>query len=382
MTSLPSIDAILAQAKKRGEVDVDRNIACYTLGYISGKAFANSLKVGQGKTICVTGASGFIASHCVSQLLAAGYTVHGTVRSLSNPKKVSHLTSLPFANQRLKLFEADLLKENSFDEAVEGCNAVLHTASPFIMDKSLTENDFCAPAIQGTLNVLNSMKKFEVKICILTSSTAAIYCYTDGGGDDHIYTEADWSNVDKLRATKTWYALSKTLAEREAHKFAKDNDIILKSCNPTYVLGPRLQPTINESTKGILNILNGTNKKIRFGSKCICDVRDVARAHVLAYQKVIRDGPESVPDRIMIITECPTWTEIVAQVAVSVPTPLSEKVRIPTEVAKEGFAAHIPLKVKFECVSAQAIGLEFTPWTKTITDMVTSIAQCGDLDNE
>jgi NADPH:quinone reductase-like Zn-dependent oxidoreductase len=73
--------------------------------YLTGKAFARALQVGRGQTICVTGASGFIASHCVQQLLATGYTVHGTVRSLTNPNKVAHLKALPGAADRLKLFE-------------------------------------------------------------------------------------------------------------------------------------------------------------------------------------------------------------------------------------------------------------------------------------
>ena len=132
--------------------------------------------------MCVTGASGFIASHCVQQLLATGYTVHGTVRSLENREKVAHLEALPFAATRLKLFEADLLVDGSFDAAVAGCDAVLHTASPFSTDSSLTEEDFCRPAVYGTLNVLNSLKRAGVKICVLTSSTAAVYCYTQGAG--------------------------------------------------------------------------------------------------------------------------------------------------------------------------------------------------------
>ena len=164
MNSIASLDEVLEQAKRQGAA-VDRNAAAFTLGcacgccgrihsrhrcpfrcsrvtrsmmtraslnhhrprtadaarvalnqfkkceiklkcrYLTGKAFARALQVGRGQTICVTGASGFIASHCVQQLLATGYTVHGTVRSLRNPAKVTHLTALPGAAERLKLFE-------------------------------------------------------------------------------------------------------------------------------------------------------------------------------------------------------------------------------------------------------------------------------------
>ena len=74
--------------------------------------------------VCVTGASGFLASELVKQLLERGYTVHGTVRSLKNPDKVDHLKKLKGADERLKLFEADLLKEESFKEPVKGCSCV------------------------------------------------------------------------------------------------------------------------------------------------------------------------------------------------------------------------------------------------------------------
>eukprot|EP00750_Incisomonas_marina_P015893 INCI18784.1.p1 GENE.INCI18784.1~~INCI18784.1.p1 ORF type:complete len:267 (-),score=41.73 INCI18784.1:682-1482(-) len=266
MDSATTLDEIVAFAQRQGK-PVDRRSAAFTIGYITGKAFGKALKIGEGKTVCVTGASGFIASHCVQQLLATGYTVHGTVRSLENREKVAHLEALPFAATRLKLFEADLLVDGSFDAAVAGCDAVLHTASPFSTDSSLTEEDFCRPAVYGTLNVLNSLKRAGVKICVLTSSTAAVYCYTQGAGPDHVYTDSDWSDARALKENKVWYCLSKTLAEQKAHEFARANGIALKACNPTYVLGPRLQAGVNESTTGVLKYLNGAHKLIATGSK-------------------------------------------------------------------------------------------------------------------
>ncbi|KAL2940743.1 putative anthocyanidin reductase [Bienertia sinuspersici] len=73
------------------------------------------------KKVCVTGASGYIASWIVKLLLDRGYTVNATVRSLNDPKKVDHLLTLDGAKERLHLFEANLLEEGSFDSAIHGC---------------------------------------------------------------------------------------------------------------------------------------------------------------------------------------------------------------------------------------------------------------------
>mmetsp|Transcript_8698 Transcript_8698/g.12684 ORF Transcript_8698/g.12684 Transcript_8698/m.12684 type:complete len:141 (+) Transcript_8698:141-563(+) len=83
-----------------------------------------------GAKVCVTGASGFIASHIVKQLLEKGYTVHGTVRDASNAAKTAHLTGLPGASERLKLFSAGLLDQGAYKEAISGCCGVFHVASP------------------------------------------------------------------------------------------------------------------------------------------------------------------------------------------------------------------------------------------------------------
>ena len=91
--------------------------------------------------VCVTGASGFIATHLVEQLLAKGYTVRGTVRSTKDLNKYKYLTDLPGASERLQLFAANLSEEGSFDEAVLGCQCVMHTASPYVMDVKNPKRD-------------------------------------------------------------------------------------------------------------------------------------------------------------------------------------------------------------------------------------------------
>ncbi|KAE9467477.1 hypothetical protein C3L33_00606, partial [Rhododendron williamsianum] len=116
---------------------------------------------GAGKVVCVTGASGYIASWIVKLLLDRGYTVKGTVPAshrwmiprqlttvlhrssmLGDPKKVDHLLSLHGAKERLQLFKANLMEEGSFDSVVDGCEGVFHTASPVLLESSNPQGGF------------------------------------------------------------------------------------------------------------------------------------------------------------------------------------------------------------------------------------------------
>ena len=91
----------------------------------------NESEVDEKDFVLVTGASGFLASHVVKQLLELGYRVRGTVRSLTDDKKVAPLRKLvDKSKHELELVEANLLNENSWLDAVKGCTYVLHTASP------------------------------------------------------------------------------------------------------------------------------------------------------------------------------------------------------------------------------------------------------------
>ena len=86
------------------------------------------------KPICITGASGFIASYVICELLDNGYTVRGTVRGLTEGKNYEYLTSLPGAAERLELVQAELLTESSYDKAIAGCEHIIHTASPYVLN--------------------------------------------------------------------------------------------------------------------------------------------------------------------------------------------------------------------------------------------------------
>lgn len=110
-----------------------------------------------GFVLCLPG---YMAGPIVQRLLAMGHTVHGTCRSPENTDTTKHLTALPGADERLKLFKADLMVPGSFDEAMVGCTIAIHTASPYVIN--VKPQDVRArlidPALKGTENVLGGLR--------------------------------------------------------------------------------------------------------------------------------------------------------------------------------------------------------------------------------
>ncbi|ESQ28370.1 hypothetical protein EUTSA_v10019826mg [Eutrema salsugineum] len=252
---------------------------------------------GGGKVVCVTGASGYIASWIVKLLLLRGYTVRATVRDPKDQKKTDHLLALDSAKERLKLFKANLLEEGSFDHAIDGCDIVVHTASPVTLTVADPQADMIDPAVKGTLNVLKTcIKVSSVKRVIVTSSMAAVLARGSRFGPNDLVDETTFSDPSFCEKQKKWYALSKTLAEDAAWKFAKANGLDLIVMNPGLVVGPILQPSLNFSVEVVVDLIKG---KDPFNSKHyrFVDVRDVALAHVKALEtpsangRYIIDGP-------------------------------------------------------------------------------------------
>ncbi|KAG9142948.1 hypothetical protein Leryth_006218 [Lithospermum erythrorhizon] len=249
-------------------------------------------------TVCVTGASGYIASWIVKFLLQRGYTVKATVRDLGDPKKTAHLLALDGAKERLHLFKANLLEEGSFDAVVEGCEGVFHTASPFYHAVTDPQAELIDPAVKGTLNVLGScVKSPSVKRVVVTSSIAAVAYNEKPRTPDVIVDDSWWSNPDLCKENKMWYVLSKTLAEDAAWKFVKEKGIDMVTINPAMVIGPLLQPTLNTSAAAILNFINGaeTYPNASFGW---VNVKDVANAHIFAFENPSANGRYCLVERV------------------------------------------------------------------------------------
>ncbi|KAL8547587.1 hypothetical protein ACS0TY_007059 [Phlomoides rotata] len=247
---------------------------------------------GEGKIVCVTGASGFLASCLVKLLLERGYTVKATVRNLSDPMKVVHLKAFDGAKDRLVLFEADLLEDGSFDSAINGCDGVFHTASPVVFDPADPQAEVIEPALRGTLNVLKSCSKASsVRRVVLTSSITAVLCNRNTRGPGVVVDETWFSNKVYCEESKLWYPLSKIMAEEAAWKFAEEIGIDLVVMNPGLVVGPLLQPTLNSTAEFFMDIIKG--KEVSYSAILtyeIVDNRDVAYAHILGFENPSAKG--------------------------------------------------------------------------------------------
>ena len=238
--------------------------------------------------ILVTGATGYIASWVIQKLLEQGFTVHGTVRSLAKKTSYQHLEKIAAQTSgTLNFFEANLLTEGSFDTAMQGCEIVLHMASPFVVTNYKDAiKDIIEPAIIGTENVLNSVNRMEsVKRVIVTSSIASTY----GDAVDilqtpqNIFDESHWNTTSST--THQPYPYSKVMAERKAWDMAKAQDRWDLICiNPALVLGPSLTAgTQSGSVEVLQQFANGmTLAGVPAMWNGIVDVRDVADAHIAA----------------------------------------------------------------------------------------------------
>ena len=233
-------------------------------------------------TVLVTGGSGFIGSHCILQLLAAGHTVRTTVRSLGREADVRAMLKAGGAEPdgRLSFFEADLLKDAGWAQAAAGCDYALHVASPFPASVPKDENELIVPAVEGTVRVLRAARDAGVRRVVMTSSFAAI-----GYGQrsqTEPFTEMNWTNLKSKNVLP--YVKSKTVAEHEAWNFMgrERGGLELTVVNPVGVFGPVLGQDYSTSILIVQRMMDGAVPgcpKLWFGA---VDVRDVADLHIRA----------------------------------------------------------------------------------------------------
>lgn len=238
--------------------------------------------------ILVTGATGYIASWVIKQLLEQGHSVHATVRDLNKKASFQHLEKIAAHSEgELRLFKANLLDEGSFDEAMQGCEVVIHMASPFLVTNFKDPiKDLVDPALKGTINVLNSVNRTaSVKRVVVTSSIASTY------GDaidilktkDNSFDESHWNTTSSAEHQPYYY--SKVAAERKAWQMQQaQNRWKLVCINPSLVIGPSLTPSTQSGSVEVLQQFG--NGMTRFGVpqmwNGLVDVRDVAEAHLKA----------------------------------------------------------------------------------------------------
>jgi dihydroflavonol-4-reductase len=232
--------------------------------------------------VLVTGGSGFIGGHALLQLLQAGHEVRTTVRDLRREPEVRALLAANGADagERLRFFAADLTSDDGWNEAVSGCDFVLHVASPFPETIPKHEDELIVPAREGALRVLRAARDAGAKRVVLTSSFAAVgYGHAEQQAP---FDETDWTDPDGGDVSA--YVKSKTLAERAAWDFIarEGGELELATVNPVGVFGPVLGADYATSILLVQRLLAGAMPgcpQLSFG---LVDVRDVVDLHLRA----------------------------------------------------------------------------------------------------
>jgi nucleoside-diphosphate-sugar epimerase len=232
--------------------------------------------------VLVTGGSGFIGSHCILQLLAAGHLVRTTVRNLKREGDVRAMLREGGAEpgDRLSFIAADLENDAGWPDAAAGCEYVLHVASPLPSTNPKHEDELIVPAREGTLRVLRASRDAGVKRVVVTSSFAAL---SHGHKPRKTtFNETDWTELSGEDVQP--YIKSKTLAERAAWDFIarEGGNLELAVVNPVVVFGPVLGPDFSNSITLVKRLMDGTMPgcpRLYFN---VVDVRDVADLHIRA----------------------------------------------------------------------------------------------------
>lgn len=316
---------------------------------------------GHGRTVCVTGAGGFIASWLVKRLLQKGYTVRGTVRNPVDPKN-DHLRAFDGAADRLVLLRADLMEPETLVAAFTGCEGIFHAASPVTDDPE----KMIEPAIRGTNYVLTAAADLGIKRVVFTSTIGTVYMnpYRD---TEKPVDDTCWSDLDYCKKTKNWYCYAKTVAEQDAFESARRRGIDLIVVNPVLVLGPLLQPTVNASTEHVMKYLTGSAKTYVNAAQAYVHVKDVAEAHVRVYEAPAARG------RYI----CAEGTTLHRGELCRVLAKLFPEYPVPTKCKDE---VNPPVKgYKFTNQRLKDLGMEFVPVLQSIYETVKSLQEKGML---
>ena len=260
-------------------------------------------------TVFVSGATGYIAQHVVKELLGKGYNVIGSVRSASKGERLKQLTKSDRFSYEIV---PDIGAEGAFDEALKKhpeISVFLHTASPFTFKVNDPEKDLLRPAIDGTKNALNAIAKYgpQIKKVVITSSAVAVFGWGKHIVQDKVYTEDDWNPItweESLQNPMLGYFGSKKYAELTAWDFVKESkpNFEISFINPVFVFGPQAyevqdKSELNTSAEIINKVIKlGPNDAIPEFCGRYVDVRDVAKAHVVAFEK-----DEAINQRLVLV---------------------------------------------------------------------------------
>ncbi|KAI3980132.1 hypothetical protein MKX01_033273 [Papaver californicum] len=218
--------------------------------------------------VVVTGAAGYVGSWLVMRLLQLGYTVRATVR------------------------DPNLVDEGSFDPVIDGSIGVFHLATPMDFESTDPENEIIKPTLHGVLNVMKSCKKAKTVKRVIYTTSAGTVC-----AEEHqkpVYDESSWSDLEFCWNTKMtgWmYFVSKTLAEKAAQEFAKDNGIHFISIIPTLVVGPFIMNSMPPSMLTALALITGNEAHYSILKTIqLVHLDDLCNAHIFLWENPEAEG--------------------------------------------------------------------------------------------
>lgn len=329
-------------------------------------------------TVFVSGASGFIAQHIVKLLIAKGYDVVGTVRSAAKGDKLKANVGPKFTYELVH----DISAPNAFDAAISAhpeVTVVLHTASPFFYDTTDPEHDLVIPAINGTTSILAAIKKFapQVKRVVVTSSDAAIYSSVDEQNAALSFDESSWNNIlyeEAIKDPVAAYYGAKSFGEKAAWKFFEENPDVqakLSVVNPVYVFGPQafeneVGDKLNTSNELIHDLTKlGPTDTFTIDKGGFVDVRDVAKAHLAAFEE-----DNTIGKRLFM-----TNGQFSTQMMVDVIRDKFPQLNLPAGNPGAG-PEHIKTLGRVSNAATRTIlGFEFVPLEKTVEDTVKQILE-------
>lgn len=249
-------------------------------------------------SVFVTGATGYIAQNIIKLLISKNYNVVGTVRSAA---KGEHLTSLFGSEKFTYEVVSDIVSAGAFDKALENHPEVslfFHTASPATFTVNDIEEELLKPAVEGTKNVLSAIKAHgpQVKHVVVTSSIATNLDLSRMKDPSYVISEETWNPIswEESKSDPLFgYCASKKFAEKAVWDFVKEEkpQYIVNVVNPLTVFGPQafdseVKDELNLSSEVINLLLKLTpDSAIPEHQGVFIDVRDVAKAHLAAFEK-------------------------------------------------------------------------------------------------
>jgi dihydroflavonol-4-reductase len=339
--------------------------------------------MGEDRTVLVTGGSGFLGGWCVAELLRRGHSVRTTVRDLSREGEVrSRVQSLAGGSpggeddSRLSFVAADLHDDSGWERAVDGCEHVLHVASPFPLVQPKDPDELIVPARDGTLRVLRAALAGGASRVVVTSSVAAVGGSAEGSGRP--LDESDWTDLDDPSVTP--YARSKTIAEHAAWDLAAElgETDRLATVNPGAILGPVRGPDRSPSLEVVQRLLNGMPGTPRIGFNLV-DVRDVADLQIRALS-----DPASGGKRLLAVRSF-EWMADVAKVLrdqLGDGAPKVPKRSVPDLMVRamglfdpgiRSIVGQLGRKQEYSSAAAEALGWAPRPIDETIVDCARSM---------